>query len=90
MTHSIQSERIHLHKLHRAGHTITYIGWAIGKDKYSVSQELRRNRNADGSYNAMSAHRRALQRRGESRRPIRMEDPTTFEAVSENLVLRQL
>ena len=38
------------------------IGARIGRDKSVVSREIRRGSNADGTYRAMSAHRRAFRR----------------------------
>lgn len=48
------------------GETLTQIGARIGRDKSVVSRELARNSNKNGSYRAVTAHRRAFRR---SRRP---------------------
>lgn len=44
------------------GWTYEQIGAAIGRDRSVVCREVRRNRNQDGSYRAVSAHRRAWEK----------------------------
>ena len=85
VAHLTYAERIHLHELRRLGHSMSHIGRAIGKSKSTVSRELRRNQNPDRSYNPHRAHRKALDRRKETKKPILMEQPEVHAAVTEKL-----
>ena len=87
MAHLTYAERIHLHELRRLGHSMSHIGRAIGKSKSTVSRELRRNRNPDRSFDPHRAHRKALDRRKEARKPILMEQPEVHSSVTEKLLI---
>jgi IS30 family transposase len=61
------------------------IGLALGKNKSSVSRELRRNRNKYGTYQAYSATIQYLHRRKRCRRKARLADDESRKFVCEGL-----
>ncbi len=59
-----QDERERIYRFHRKGMSITYIGELIGRDKSTISRELRRNMNQKlGEYLPDTAMRKAERRR---------------------------
>lgn len=61
------------------GWSFTEIGESIGRDKSVVSREVARNSNRDGSYRAVSAHRRAWERAGRPK-PAKLESNAELRA----------
>lgn len=56
-------ERQEIARLHATGWSLAQIGAAIGRGRWTVSRELARNSNKNGSYNPASADRRYMARR---------------------------
>ncbi len=61
-THLTAGERYQIYTMHRNGNTLQQIGDFVGRNKSSVSRELRRNRGERG-YRAKQAHELASERR---------------------------
>lgn len=61
-TQLTQGERYQIYILKKAKHTQEHIAQILGRDKSTISRELRRNRGLKG-YRPMQAHERAVERR---------------------------
>jgi len=65
--HINRDDRVVISSCLRQGDSYSEIAKRIGKDKGSISREIKKNKNADGQYKALSADRRAGKRRKESK-----------------------
>lgn len=87
--HLTLQEREDIMVMRRANKGVTEIAEAIGRDKSTVSRELRRNACAASTphpyYRASTAQARYEQRRKACVRPRVLDDPDTFELVSSKL-----
>lgn len=72
-THFTLEERESLAKYVHEGRKQKEIALLLGKDKSSVSREIRRNRNKNGTYQPWTATCRYIHRRKASRRKLRLE-----------------
>jgi len=70
------------------GETLQQIGDRIGRDKSVISRELARNSNKDGTYRAVSAHRRAWERTLRPKTLKLMDNPQLWRWVLAKLKLR--
>ena len=66
---------------HAQGKTITEIAEEIGKDKSTVSRELRRNLNHRGRYVACTAQHKYQERRKGCHRKLKLSDEGLFTTV---------
>lgn len=84
-THLTLQEREDIMVMRREGKGVTQIAKAIGRDKSTVSRELKRNMCAASTshpyYRASTAQARYAQRRKSCARPRILDDPETFELV---------
>src|SRR4051812_24892954 len=78
-------ERVLLSQLHAAGHTDAEIGKRLKRSRSTVWRERQRNRQGDGNYEPVAAHRQAVQRRRE--RPLirKLQHAALNNAVRERL-----
>ncbi len=67
-TQLTQEERYQIYVLKKAGHNQTVIASLLGRDKSTISRELRRNRGLKG-YRPQQAHKLALGRRHDKAQP---------------------
>lgn len=82
-----QEERIEIADLHQAGLTVTAIAVQVGRDKSTISRELRRNAGKQG-YRPFEAHRVATARRGRHHRR-RVETNTELRRVVGELLAQR-
>lgn len=85
MGHLTVEERETLMVMQSRGCTQKLIAQELGRSEGTISRELRRNRDEKGNYHCLKAQRFANERKAIPRRPAKMEDPETFEAVIEKL-----
>lgn len=79
-------EREIIHEQLRENNSIRSIAQILGKSPSSVSREISRNRNKDGSYHPWRATVLTIIRRRSSKRPFRLDtDKELFEFVCEGL-----
>ncbi len=67
-TQLTQEERYQIYVLKKGGHNQTVIASLLGRDKSTISRELRRNRGLKG-YRPQQAHKMALGRRHDKAQP---------------------
>ena len=85
-THFTTSEREMLLVFRSKGMGIRKMAEALNRSPSSVSRELRRNRNDDGSYSPSQAEKNYLQRRQHCVRKRLLEDPNLFAHVKSRLL----
>lgn len=84
--HFTLEERENLRLKLESGESLTSIASQLGRSPSTISRELRRNRNKDGSYNAWRGCSLYLHRRKKSRRAYRLDkDVALCEAVGQGL-----
>lgn len=85
-------ERQEIARLYAIGWSLAQIGAAIGRGKWTVSRELARNSNKDGSYKPESADRRYMARRRRQALLDRMPELARFvvERLNENWTPEQI
>ena len=83
-THLTLEERERIAQMHRAGKTQTRIAERLGRNKSTISRELRRNRSRNG-YWAVAAQRKAQRRRSERPWVAKMQRPEVRRYVAERL-----
>lgn len=85
-------ERQEIARLHAAGWSLGQIGAAIGRGKWTVSRELKRNSNQDGACTPSSADRRYMARRRREALLDRLGGLATFvvERLHENWTPEQI
>lgn len=87
--HFSLEERENLRLLLEQGQSLRKIAAALGRSASSISRELKRNSNKDGSYNAWRGQCLYLHRRKKSRRAYRLDkDQALREAVRHGLESR--
>jgi len=79
-THLTREERDAIHTMRAEGKGVNETARAIGRDRSTVSRELRRN-GRSGRYGAATAQRRYEGRREACRPRRRLSDPALYEAV---------
>ena len=79
--HLTLEQREMIMAFHVQGKTITEIAKEIGKDKSTVSRELKRNRNCKGRYIACTAHYKYQERRRSCHRKLKLSDEGLFTTV---------
>ena len=83
--HYTIEERESLYEMLKEGKSQREIAVALGKNKSSISREIKRNSNKYGFYQALSATIQYLHRRKKSRRKPRIADTETRKFVCEGL-----
>jgi IS30 family transposase len=83
--HFTLEERESLQELVREGKKQGEIAQILGKDKSSVSRELKRNSNKDGSYHPWRATVLYICRRKKSKRRPRLSDKRTYKFVENGI-----
>ena len=83
-SHLTLEEREVIAHMHRAGKMQSQIADRLGRDKSTISRELRRNRSRNG-YWAVAAQRKAERRRSERPWTAKMQRPEVRRYVSERL-----
>lgn len=83
-SHLSLEEREVIAHMHRAGSAQTQIADRLGRNKSTISRELRRNRSRNG-YWAVAAHRKAERRRSERPWKAKMDRPEVRRYVAERL-----
>ncbi len=81
-----ESERCEIFRLHATGISQAEIGRMIGRNKGTISRELRRNALPRGDYMPLSAERIALSRRYQKRRSKIERSSWLLETVREQLI----
>lgn len=81
--HFTQDERKMLEGMLQKKESIRAIARALGRSPSSVSREVRRNRNKDGSYNNWRATILYIERRDKCRYPTRLEEGTEIRSYVE-------
>ncbi|MBQ0071197.1 MAG: IS30 family transposase [Spirochaetales bacterium] len=79
--HLTLEQREMIMAFHAQGKTVTEIAKEIGKDKSTVSRELKRNRNCKGRYVACTAQYKYQERRRLCHRNLRLSDKDLFDKV---------
>ena len=83
-SHLTVDEREVIASMHRAGKMQTRIAERLGRDKSTISRELRRNRSRNG-YWAVAAQTKAERRRSERPYIAKMQRPEVRRYVSQHL-----
>jgi IS30 family transposase len=83
--HFSETERGFLCALKEEGYSMTEIGRRLGRNKSTISRELKRNGNRDGSYNPWRGTSLYLYRRKASVRKPRIEEAELPAYVREHL-----
>lgn len=83
-----QDERIQLADLHQSGISIRKIAAHIDRSPSTVSRELRRHRQRDGTYRPFEAHRQAVSHRARHHRRRLHTSPALADIVDELLSQR--
>jgi transposase, IS30 family len=81
-----EAERCEIWRLHSAGSSGAHIGRVVGRDKSTISRELRRNVLPRSGYVPLSAHRMCLARRQRKRRCKIERSSLLYEAVHDGLL----
>lgn len=85
-THFTLEERICLGVLRKMGKKISEIAETLGKNKSSISRELKRNSKKNGEYNPLGAENKAKTRRHSSvRKPRIKKDSELYQYICEML-----
>lgn len=85
-THFTLKERICLEEMRKMGKKISEIAEALGKNKSTISRELKRNSRKDGKYTSWGAETKARVRRHSSvRKPRIQKDSELYKYICENL-----
>lgn len=88
-THFTSDERICLEEMRKKGKKISEIAEALGRNKSTISRELKRNGNQDGTYTYWGAYCKAkFRRRNSVRKPRIKQDSELYTYICENLNLR--
>ena len=89
-THLTRDDRATLASLWRSGERKTFIAKKIGVCRSTITRELRRNTDEDGTYRALSAHRQTKKRRLTAKEPARIleHDAPRVVLVESKLKLR--
>lgn len=87
-THFTLKERICLEELRKLGKSITEMAKVLGRNKSSISREIRRNSNKQGEYNSWGAYSKYAARRKSCKRRLRIEkDSELYQYICEKLSL---
>lgn len=87
-THFTTDERICLEEMRKKGKKISEIAEALGRNKSTISRELKRNSNKNGAYHFWGAYSKAKARRHNSvRKPRIKKDSALYEYICEKLNL---
>lgn len=85
-THFTLKERICLEEMRKMGKKISEIAETLGKNKSTISRELKRNSNRQGNYNFWGAESKARARRHNSvRQPRIQKDSELYKYICEKL-----
>jgi IS30 family transposase len=86
--HLKMEEREVIGQMHYAGSRVSEIARAIGRDKGTVSRELKRNSSAQyNRYTLCQAHRRAVERRAEAGNRYRLKNAAIRQYVHDGLAI---
>lgn len=87
-THFTLKERICLEEMRNSGKKISGIAQLMGRNKSTISRELKRNSNKQGQYNSWGAYSKAMGRQNNCVRKPRIERNTeVYDYICERLNL---
>lgn len=85
-THFTLNERICLEEMLKFGKNISEIAAVLGRNKSTISREIKRNRNQQGKYNSWGAYSKAVARRKACVRKSRIQvDSALYCFIAEHL-----
>lgn len=87
-THFTLKERVCLEELRQKGKNISEIAKILGRNKSTISRELKRNSNKQGIYNSWGAYSKAAKRRKHSvRKPRLVKGSELYDYILERIQL---
>lgn len=85
-THFTLSERVCLEEMRKQGKNISEIARIMGRNKSTISRELKRNSNKQGIYNSWGAYSKATSRRKKCvRKPRLTKDSELYNYIKEKI-----
>jgi transposase, IS30 family len=82
--HLTATDRGHIHALRQEGKSLGYIADSLGRDRSTISRELRRNATRTG-YNASHAHEQYQRRRTSCRKQRKVDYPPLWEYLFDKI-----